>query len=141
MDSSSVRIDLTVPTETQYLRLVGTIGEGIANELEDYNGNRETLAYDLNLVLTEAVTNAIVHTATETSENTVRVGIELREGQLYIRVIDHGQGFDLDAIPAPDLDNPSEGGYGLFFIRTLMDSVEYRKIKGGNLLEMRKQLN
>ena len=53
---------------------------------------------------------------------------------------DHGQGFDLETVPKPDFDHPKEGGMGLFFIRTLMDSVTYKKLDDGNILEIRKAL-
>jgi serine/threonine-protein kinase RsbW len=59
---------------------------------------------------------------------------------LWVRVFDHGKGFDLDSIPTPDIGNRSERGRGLFFIRSLMDSVAYRKTETGNVLEMCKHL-
>jgi serine/threonine-protein kinase RsbW len=55
-------------------------------------------------------------------------------------VYDHGQGFDLDTVPKPDFEHPKENGMGLFFIKTLMDSVTYTKQEDGNILEIRKLL-
>jgi len=49
-------------------------------------------------------------------------------------------GFDLDTVPLPDFDNPKEGGMGLFFIRTFMDSVTYTRQGDCNVLEIIKHL-
>ncbi|MBM3624691.1 MAG: ATP-binding protein, partial [Alphaproteobacteria bacterium] len=57
-----------------------------------------------------------------------------------VRVFDHGGGFDLAAVPTPDLDELRERGRGIFFIRSVMDSVQYRKTESGNVLEMRKKI-
>ena len=136
---SNLRVDITLPTQTRYLRLVGSIGEELARELETYNGDRDELGYNLNLVLTEAMTNAIEHASTST--NMIRITIRVWRDELCIRVYDNGDGFDLTAIPKPDLDNPKVGGFGIFFIKTLMDSARYYKANTSNILEMRKRLN
>jgi serine/threonine-protein kinase RsbW len=131
---------MTVPSRTQYLSLVGNIGEEIAKALDPYHGDRDTLAFTLNLVLTEAVTNAIKYARPHSSNHPIRIKILFHRNELFVRVYDHGRGFDLDAVQDPDLDQPSEGGLGIFLIRAFMDSVDYRKIEEGNILEMRKKL-
>jgi len=140
MTSSIIQIDVIIPTKTKYLDFVGSLGERIARELESYTGDREALAYHLNLVLTEATANAIKHTNCTNPEDTVRVLIHLETEQLTIKVFDHGQGFDLETVPIPDLDHPNEGGMGLFLIKTLMDSVTYNKHENCNVLEITKYL-
>jgi serine/threonine-protein kinase RsbW len=57
-----------------------------------------------------------------------------------VRVFDHGQGFDLANLGAPEVDEFCERGRGLFLIRALMDTVEYRRTECGNVLEMKKRL-
>ncbi len=136
-----VTLDLVVPNQTRYLGLVGGIAEQIARELAASNGNRENFAYHLNLVLTEAMANAIQYGCKKNEKDTVRICLSLEDKDLCVRVYDHGQGFDLSAVPSPDLDALSERGRGIFFIRTLMDTVEYRKTDSGNVLEMRKRLH
>jgi serine/threonine-protein kinase RsbW len=84
--------------------------------------------------------NAIDHSASSDADQTVRVCIFIEEDDLCVRVYDHGQGFDIDLVPEPDLDDLPERGRGLFLIRTLMDAVSYRRIEGGNVLEMHKRL-
>jgi len=138
--TANFQVDVVIPTQTKYLDLIGSIGEHIAKDLEDFSGDREALAYHLNLVLTEATSNAIKHANTNDPKDTVRINIDIQEQELIIRVYDHGQGFDLEAIDNPDFDHPKEGGMGLFFIRKLMDSVSYKKQGDSNILEIRKSI-
>ncbi|NIQ95503.1 MAG: ATP-binding protein, partial [Desulfuromonadales bacterium] len=56
-----IEIDIKVPNQTRYLGMIGKIGEDIARTLKNYKGDREELAYHVNLVLTEAMSNAIRH--------------------------------------------------------------------------------
>ena len=138
--TTNFQVDVIIPTQTKYLDLIGSIGEHIGKDLEDFSGDREALAYHLNLVLTEATSNAIKHANSDDPKDTVRINIDIQDKELIIRVYDHGQGFDLETIPEPDLNHPREGGMGLFFIKALMDSVSYKKLDDGNILEIRKLL-
>lgn len=140
MQSTDLQVDVIIPTQTKYLDLIGSIGEQIGKELSHFQGDKEALAYHLNLVLTEATTNAIRHSCGEANKDSVRVIIQLHEDELNIKVIDHGQGFDLEQVPLPDLEQPKEGGLGIFLIRTLMDSVTYTRKKDENVLEIKKFL-
>lgn len=142
MCSSLLQVDVVIPTQTKYLDLVGDIGERIVKKLDNFNGDLEALSYQLNLVLTEATVNVIKHACCEEkSQDCVRVTIELQPNTIHIKVYDHGKGFDLNTIPPPDFEHPGESGRGLFFIRSMMDSVTYTKSKDANVLEMVKNLN
>lgn len=136
---TSMNVDIIVPNQTRYLRLIGNIAEQIAKEVETDDYDQDTLAYHLNLVLTEAVANAIEY-ADEGPDETVKVCLTIAGKEILIRVYDHGQGFDIAAVRPPDIDHLSERGRGIFFIRNLMDSVDYHKAADGNVLEMRKTL-
>jgi serine/threonine-protein kinase RsbW len=92
-------------------------------------------------VLTEALVNAIKHANTTDPAKEVLIRINVCEKELVIRVYDDGQGFDLDLVPCNDCPDPlNEKGRGIFIIRSLMDSVVYKKANGGNVLEMKKTL-
>ncbi len=137
---SDIHLEIVVPNKTRYLSLIGNIAEEVARALDDYAGDREALAYHLNLVLTEAMVNAIEHTPPTDNSQTVRVCIYIADKDLRIHVHDHGQGFDLEAVPAPDFEQLDERGRGIFLIRNLMDAVDYRRTECGNVLEMHKRL-
>jgi serine/threonine-protein kinase RsbW len=141
MCTSIIQVDVIIPTQTKYLNLIGSIGESLGKDLDDFCGDHEALAYQLNLVLTEATTNAIRHACYNNPKDTVRISIHIQEHELNIKVYDHGQGFDLEMVSLPDLDHPQEGGLGIFFIRTLMDSVTYTHQGENNVLEIIKYLD
>jgi serine/threonine-protein kinase RsbW len=138
--STIVNVDILVPNQTRYLGLMGNIAEQVAKELDVFTGDRDTLAYHLNLAVTEAMVNAIQNTSPDDAKKAVRVCMHIEDENLCIRVYDHGQGFDLNAVPTPDFEELNERGRGIFLIRALMDSVDYRKTECGNVLEMRKKL-
>ena len=140
MGDNSIAVEIKVPNQTRYLSLIGRIGEDVARELNRYSGDRETLAYHINLVLTEAMVNAIKYAGSEGEEETVHIRIHITDDALAIKVFDHGQGFDINNIPDPDFETIEDRGRGIFLIRSLMDSVCYRKAKDGNVLEMIKKL-
>jgi serine/threonine-protein kinase RsbW len=136
-----LEVDIKVPNQTRYLRLIGEIGEDIAGTLQKFNdSDPEELAYHINLVLTEAMANAIKHANKNDPNKDVHISINLTDDQLSIKVYDQGQGFDISntnmETPDPELDH----GRGVFLIRSLMDSVTYRRCKNGNVLEMHKSL-
>jgi serine/threonine-protein kinase RsbW len=136
-----IEVDIRVPNQTRYLSLIGKIGEDVARTLRRYKGDREELAYHLNLVLTEAMTNAIRHANEDDPEKEVHITISILDQLLSIKVYDQGQGFDIGTLPCPDFKALDEGGRGIFIIRSLMDKVIYRRLNGGHVLEMEKALH
>lgn len=140
MINGGIELDIKVPNQTKYLSLIGRIGEDIAREIDRFSGDRETLAYQLNLVLTEAMSNAIKYGSTDKKEEKVHIIIKIKDNELYIRIFDYGQGFNINEIPVPDFNILEDCGRGIFLIKALMDSVTYTRNKDGNVLEMVKQL-
>lgn len=93
-------IDIKVPNETRYLALIGKIGEDIARTIKRYNGDRSELAYQVNLVLTEAMTNAILHAPRGGRESRqIHINISIVNNNLHIKVYDQGKGFNMDTLP------------------------------------------
>lgn len=136
-----IEVDIKVPNQTRYLSLIGKIGEDIARTLRKYRGDREELAYHINLVLTEAMANAIHHANEGDPDKEVHIVITLLNHILNIKVFDQGQGFDINALGPPDFKGLEEQGRGIHIIRSLMDEVSYRRLNGGHVLEMVKTLN
>jgi serine/threonine-protein kinase RsbW len=140
MDKKKIEVDIKVPNQTRYLSLIGKIGEDIAKELDKFDGDRETLAYHLNLVLTEAMANAIKYAYAGDPETMVHICISISTEEILIKVFDNGQGFDINTIPAPNFEQLEDRGRGIFIIKSLMDKVTYHKHGKGNVLEMAKNL-
>ena len=139
---NEIVIQIRVPNQTRYLSLIGRIGENMVKEICNLQNNKASFAHNLNVVLTEAMTNAIKHANTADPDKEVRIHISVTEKELDVKVYDSGQGFDLNSIPCPAFDSDclNETGRGIFIIRSLMDSVVYRKTNNGNVLEMKKIL-
>jgi serine/threonine-protein kinase RsbW len=137
-----IDMEIVVPNQTRYLSMIGKIGENLVRELDRFTGDREALAHHLNVVLTEAVVNAIKHANAAAPDKDIRIHISASDREICIRVYDSGRGFDLTSVPDPcfETDHLGEKGRGIFIIRSLMDSVEYKKTNGGNVLEMTKNL-
>ena len=140
MEKNQLEVDIKVPNQTRYLSLIGKIGEDIAKELGKGNGDGGALAYHLNMVLTEATANAIKYGNQGEPDAMVHISINFSPEEICIKVYDYGQGFDINAIPTPDFDILEDRGRGIFIIKSLMDSVNYRKLRCKNVLEMSKKL-
>ena len=135
-----IAVDIKVPNQTRYLCLIGHIGENIARTLRDYSGDREKLACDLNLVLTEAMANAIQHANEGNPAKEVHIEISTVSQRLIIRVFDFGPGFDVEQYIKPR--HPlEENGRGIYLIHTIMDEISYNSTEEGHVLEMVKNLN
>ena len=139
--SKQVNIDITVPNQTKYLGMIGRIGESLAYSLKSYHGNRRELAYHINLVLTEALANAIRHANDFDPDKEVRVTISASDHNLIIKVFDQGQGFDIERLAKLKVQESDEGGRGIQIILKLMDQVRYIQEDDCNVLEMTKHLH
>ncbi|MDK9717213.1 MAG: ATP-binding protein [Trichlorobacter sp.] len=142
MKNTQIELQIKVPNQTRYLSLIGRISEELAAQLQNYNEDREALANHINVVLTEALVNAIRHANADNPDEEVEIRITVTDEELVLQVFDHGRGFDLNSISQTAKDSQDEledHGRGLYIMRSLMDSVDYYPIKGGNVLEMHKQ--
>jgi serine/threonine-protein kinase RsbW len=88
-----------------------------------------TTRFRLQVVLSEAISNAIVRGNCEDREKWVHVRAELLQGEIRVFVTDEGPGFDPSAVPDPDRPEQLDeaGGRGLFLIRKLVDAVQFNE--------------
>lgn len=142
MNKNQIELQIRVPNQTRYLSLIGRISEELITQVEGYVGDRDALANHLNVVLTEALVNAIRHANANNPDEVVQIRITVSDNEILMQVFDHGRGFNLAQSafdPSDDRHALDEHGRGLFIIRSLMDSVDYHPTEGGNVLEMRKR--
>lgn len=135
-----IAVDITIPNQTKYLGLIGRIGENLAYAPIRFNGDRDELAFHLNLVLTEAATNAIRHANQDDPSKNLRIVIAISESRLSMEVFDEGEGFDIDSFVTSEVKETDEQGRGIQLICRLMDHVQYHKQTNGYVLEMTKYL-
>lgn len=122
---SSVRTyTLRLPSDRQSISAVGPFLDSI-QELIRLGPDR---LHDLHVAITEAVNNAIIHAHGCQPEYMVDVSVQTHEHEVVLVVRDYGAGFDPDQVPDPRLPENllREGGRGVFLIRHLADSVEFR---------------
>lgn len=108
-------------------------------------GGSEDDAFACELAADEAAANIFNH-AFESKHGRIVVAIWREQTRLVLRLHYHGRSFDPLRIPEPDLTGPLEerpvGGLGLYFMRQLMDQVEFEfDAVNGNVLTMRRILN
>jgi serine/threonine-protein kinase RsbW len=88
-----------------------------------------TIRFRLQVVLSEALANAILRGNQEALDKWVDVRAELRGDIIRLFVTDEGPGFDPSAVPEPiepeQIDEA--GGRGLFLIRKLVDAVQFNE--------------
>ena len=139
---NDIDIDITVPSNTRYLRMIGKIGEKVAQEIDCPEVVREALSSQLAIVLTEGMVNAIKHANRADPDKEIHVRINVSNKKLVVRIYDNGVGFDLEAVPSPCFNScgMEDKGRGIFILRSLMDIVKYTRSAGENVLEMRKNL-
>ena len=100
----------------------------------------------INLVLDEVVTNVIDYGFEGfDGKPEIRLTMTIEGDQLTIQVDDNGRAFDPLQAAAPDLDLPLEdrpvGGLGIHIVRSVMNTVEYDRRGGRNLLTMHKTIS
>ena len=101
--------------------------------------------FQIRLAMEEAVANVILYAYPKGESNVVELEAQLDADTLTIQIIDYGMEFDPTEAKEADTTLSSEerpiGGLGIFLIRQIMDSVEYQRIDGRNILLITKKLN
>lgn len=140
---NDIALEITIPNQTRFLSLIGKIGENIAREIDNFTGDKSELAGHLNIVLTEALVNTIKHANEADPAKEVLLKIKINKSEICIQIYDNGKGFDLESIPNPcfEANAIDDKGRGIFIIRSLMDSVEYKNDIGVNVLEIKKRIS
>ena len=91
----------------------------------------------------EWVTNVVSYAYTDRLEHWIVIRLKSGSGEASAEVEDDGREFNPLTRPPVDVNVPLEersiGGLGIHLIKTLMDSVEYRRVEGRNVLTMKKR--
>ena len=83
----------------------------------------EDTIQDLELAVTEALSNTIRHGYGEDPSQRIELSLEISPERIAFSIVDRGRPLDPSRKPDVDLDHPREGGYGLFLIEQLTDEV------------------
>jgi anti-sigma regulatory factor (Ser/Thr protein kinase) len=107
------------------------------------------MAFQLNLVLDELVTNSIDYghaaDAGGSGSGTIRLRLERIRDVVEVDLVDEGPAFDPRTLPDPDLNAPLEtrrvGGLGIHLVRQYVDEFDYQREDGRNHIRLRKRLS
>lgn len=134
-------LTLRIDSRLDYVFMVGLSTHAICAAVP--LAESETEAVELCVV--EAVNNAIEHAYGGSPGHAVEIELTLDSAALCIVVRDRGLSMDWEAAcalaEAYEADHLSEGGRGLFIIRSVMDALSYRSAGGCNALRMVKRLH
>ena len=131
---------LTLPNDVQTIPQLAEFVEGVGEEL----GLEMDDTMSLNLALEEAVVNVMTYAYPKGTNGTVQIDAEANDQRLKFVITDQGSPFDPTAKEDADItlsveDRPI-GGLGIFLVRQLMDSINYERVNGSNVLTLRKKL-
>ena len=109
-------------------------------------GLDEREVYHCQLAVDEACTNIIEHGYGRNGrDNVIDIICRSDDRQFIITVVDDSLEFDPFSRPDPDpatlLEHRKEGGWGIYFIKKMMDEVAYHRQDERNRLTMVKHLS
>lgn len=136
MKRASLRLDFVIPSDLTYV--IG-INYHISNLLKEFGYPPQDTRVNIPLACDEAITNAIVHGNESDPNKLVNIQVYISPNRFRMRVRDEGKGFKLE-----DVSNPTQGealmrasGRGVYLMRNIMDSVEFKD--GGRVVELEKK--
>ena len=120
----SQKFKLKFSSDTVYLEKV----EKLSSKVARLAGLSESHSDDLGIVTTELVNNAIHHGNKNDPDKEVQIIFTIDEDKIELRIQDQGNGFSPEELKDPLAPENlfSESGRGIFLIRNLMDSLEFK---------------
>ena len=107
-------------------------------------GLKEEDELKIELALHEICVNIALYAYPEGRPGDLAIRIWRDDGTLFMEIRDRGVRFDPVKKPNPDvmarLRRGKRGGLGVFFFRTMMDGLSYRRDGGENILTVSKKI-
>ena len=98
----------------------------------------------LNLAIEEAVVNVMNYAYSKGTVGNINIAAEANDERLKFTITDSGTPFDPTAKAEVDTTLSAEerpiGGLGIHLVRQIMDSINYERVDGKNILTLRKKL-
>lgn len=107
-------------------------------------GWESQVVFDIQLALEEVLVNVISYAFDDNGSHNIQLDFTISDSDVGIQVVDDGKPFNPLEAADPDLDKPVEerpiGGLGIYLVKKVMDSLEYRREQNKNILTFRKKL-
>jgi anti-sigma regulatory factor (Ser/Thr protein kinase) len=107
---------------------LAAIDEFVAEAAESA-GFDDGAIYQVRLAVDEACSNIIEHAYGGEGSDVIECSRCVKNGELTVVLKDHGEPFDPESVPEPNigagLEERTGGGLGLFFIYQIMDEVDF----------------
>lgn len=121
---------------------------GVAARIDEFCAAREVsahVAYAVNVSVEELLTNTISYGYGDDEPHTIELSVSVDASAVVVEIVDDGVGYGASDFPEPDTDNILDDsalveGPGFFLLYQLMDSVEFRREEGYNVVTLRKEV-
>ena len=121
---------------------------GVAAQVDQFCTAHQLMpgtAYAVNLAIDEILTNTISYGYEDRDRHQIEIIVSLEAGALVVVIVDDSMPFDLGLAPDRDLDLSLEdtalSGLGLYLVHQMMDSVDYRREEGCNIVTLIKDVH
>lgn len=128
-------LELRIPPDARYLSLVR---RGLRSLAESAGFSKEDVA-DVEVAVSEAVTNSMEHGSPDTDEAAVVVKCHTSGNYLIVEIEDHSGALAIPDSP-PVCDATQERGRGVLMMRALMDECRDCRTEHGIRVRMAKQM-
>ena len=131
---------ITLPNDVQATTELGMFVDEVCENV----GFDMSTTFKLNLAIEEAVVNVMSYAYPAGTKGDVDIDAEADDEQLKFVISDSGTPFDPTQKGEVDTTLSAEergiGGLGIHLIRQIMDSINYERVDGKNVLTLRKKL-
>jgi len=131
---------ITLPNDIETIPQLASFVEEVCEVV----GIDPSTAMSINLAIEEAAVNVMSYAYPAGTRGNVNIEAKATNKQLKFTISDWGTPFDPTAKPAADITLSAEerpiGGLGIHLMRQTMDSINYERVDGKNVLTLRKSL-
>ena len=118
-----------------------------ATQIEEFFAARAqspAIAYAVNLSVDELLTNTISYGYDDGNPHRIDIAVRMDESVIVVEITDDARPFEPSEVPQPDtgasLEDRPLGGLGIFLVREMMDSFQYRRSQGHNIVTLTKEI-
>ncbi len=139
--AKSQQFHLTINSELSNL---GVVADFIIRAARA-SGLDERATYQVQMAVDEATTNVIEHAYHGKNDGRIDISCKQRGDEFVVEICDFGKPFDPSKVHTPRVKGPLSrrtiGGLGIFFMRKLMDRVEFSSgAERGNRVRLVKRI-